>query len=197
MGLGQPVPISGAIQKAYRDTLLISEAPSYLDPTLPIQPVAVIATSAGGSSVSVSDGTDTLEINSDGSINVVTGIPNSIINVSDQTSRSYTNATEVTALSYTVTTGKTLYITDIGCSEQDANQLRMTFSLYNGSTLLAGGLVSQLGNAGASVDAQSNASMNFRTPLKVASGVTVTIKVFNVSATTTAILNTFLSGFEL
>lgn len=71
MVLENPVPISTTLQKSYRDTMQTPTAPAFLDPTLPIQPVAVIAnTSTAASSVQVTDGTDTLLVNTDGSLNV-------------------------------------------------------------------------------------------------------------------------------
>lgn len=66
------VPISPDIQKSYRDTLQIPDSPSFIDTRIPIQPVAVIAQTSVAELAQfqkITDGTDTLEINTDGSIN--------------------------------------------------------------------------------------------------------------------------------
>lgn len=64
-------PISVALQKAYRDTLLIPQAPAFMDSEERIIPVAVISqpnTTETASLVRPTDGTDIIAINADGSI---------------------------------------------------------------------------------------------------------------------------------
>jgi hypothetical protein len=66
------VPISPDIQKSYRDTLQIPDSPSFIDTRIPIQPVAVIAQTSVAELAQfqkITDGTDTLEVNTDGSLN--------------------------------------------------------------------------------------------------------------------------------
>lgn len=116
MPLDSPVPISTTLQKSYRDTMQTPTAPAFLDPTLPIQPVAVIAnTSTAASSVSITDGTDTATVTTGGYLNVAPQFeqPSSaqtIVNYSTgKNGQSITSNTGYTARSVTAT--KTFYMT--------------------------------------------------------------------------------------
>jgi hypothetical protein len=67
------VPISAALQDSYRTTLQIPAAPDSIDTNIAIVPVAVIAqtnTTNTASFIKLTDGTDTLAVNTDGSLPV-------------------------------------------------------------------------------------------------------------------------------
>lgn len=64
-------PYSATLQAAYRDTLGTPGAPEVIDDSAPVIPVAVVAqvnTASTSAFVKVTDGTDTLSIESDGSL---------------------------------------------------------------------------------------------------------------------------------
>jgi len=82
-------PISPDLMKSYRDTLKIASAPSFIDTSLPIMPVAVVAqtsTAEVAQYMRLTYGTDELEINSDGSINVEGAESTAILLYSNSTS---------------------------------------------------------------------------------------------------------------
>lgn len=64
-------PLSADLQKAYRDTLLVAAAPSFIDSDEKILPVAIIAnatSTAVAQFFKLTDGTDTVAVNANGSI---------------------------------------------------------------------------------------------------------------------------------
>lgn len=145
MAIDNPVPISPALQKSYRDTMLTPTAPSYLDPTLPIQPVAVIAnTSTAASTVQISDGTDTANVTTQGGLQVS---PNFSVPSSSQTivkksnTKSGTTFTAGTGINlYTVTASKTFYMTHLFCSVSISNNFDIRdSSSVTGTPIICGG----------------------------------------------------------
>lgn len=115
------VPINPDLQKSYRDTLEIPEAPSFIDTQLPILPVAIVANSANAAnaqSVIQSDGSNNItDVETVKTTAFRKGNSNQeIINVSTGIGgRAITAGTGYTA--YTVTTGKTFYMTSLTFSK--------------------------------------------------------------------------------
>lgn len=67
-------PLSTDLQAAYRNALGIADSPSFVDTGVPITPVAIIGqanVAATAQFQKITDGTHNLDINADGSLNVV------------------------------------------------------------------------------------------------------------------------------
>lgn len=106
-------PYSATLQAQFRDTLGTPGAPEVIDDSQPVQAVAVVATVNTASSAGytqITDGTDTLAINTDGSINL-SSIPTGATRIRKQMYCSF-GASEGQDI-YTVTGGKTLYISQM------------------------------------------------------------------------------------
>lgn len=148
-------PYSATLQKAYRDTLGTPGAPEVIDDGVPVTPVAIVATSALGSAVAISDGTDTLAVNSDGSINVQSSAGGFSVEGSGQTIVSNTNGKAGTAITAgtgvtirTVTASKDAYITSFSIGQQSATSA-VRWELRDGGsggTLIYGGECQQVGS---------------------------------------------------
>lgn len=108
-------PYSQALQQAYRETLSTPGAPEVIDDSSPVVPVAVVAqvnTASTSTYTRVTDGTDTLSINTSGNFDSQIALPQgtqSIVNATGTGTGSSQNA-------YTVTTGKTFYLYGVGTS---------------------------------------------------------------------------------
>lgn len=176
MALGNPVAISPTVQKAYRDALQCAESPSFLDPTLPIQPVAIIAQAAGSSSTQISDGTDTLLVNTDGSINVTgtfaAGLP---VPSASQTLIKTSNGLTGTAVTAgtgsnirTTTASKTFYLTHIVVLVASAGTGN-GFELYDAGSKTGSPVF--VGDSSRAASAASAQSYAFPTPLAFTTGV--------------------------
>jgi len=157
-------PMNALVMQAYRDTLLVNGAPSYIDSSNQIIPVAVVATATSASVAQffkLTDGTDNANVVGD-ALKVIESwtIPSgaTIINVTTET------VTTTYATIYTVTAGKTAYITDVSCGS------------FGSSSLL------QIGESGTTrhnficAPAGAGVSHAFKTPLTFAGSSTIQIR---------------------
>jgi len=170
-------PYSATLQKAYRDTLGTPGAPEVIDDGVPVMPVAIVATSASGSSVSISDGTDTLLVNTDGSINVVSS------------STSVTQVGYANDMAGTAAAAATLYTPTL-----DFYCTAITIAIQGGTTkgfdVRDGGAAGTLKMSGLTGGAdQGSFRMTFPTPVKFSTDVYLTF-------TSSSTFHVTLVGYE-
>lgn len=161
-------PFSATLQKQFRDTLETPGSPSLIDDETPVQAVAVVAqvnTASSAGYVQVTDGTDTLAINTNGSINIGQTIPSGATLIRKQMYCSFAGA-EAQDI-YTVTGGKTLYITNMTLSSPNTVQ-------YNvGDAIAAASSADTLrDNVVAHIQAIGTVSLSFVPPVTISTKVT-------------------------
>lgn len=178
------VPISTTLQKSYRDTLSIPSAPSMLDTDEKIIPVAVVAQTSDVSTatnVKITDGTDTLGINTDGTISdfMTYLLINGTLILRDG-NRTSTGTTTL----YTVTAGKTLYLTACGCNGSASGAYISTDADASTRTLCRV-------NIGSLTD-EATACMSYAIPIKIPA-----TKVVNFTSAGTSSQGGWMAGYEI
>jgi hypothetical protein len=106
------VPINPDVQQSYRDTLKIPASPSMIDTDEKIIPVAIIAQASIASTaqfMKITDGTDNMNVNVDGSLTVFDSFPSNATPFNFCTRQAFTANTPITLK--TPAGGKKLYIT--------------------------------------------------------------------------------------
>lgn len=180
-------PISADLQNAYRSVLSTQNAPTTFDTDTPLTPVVVIGSASvasGASFTKVTDGTDTLLINTDGSA-LVTSLPTprtgqTLINKSStKTAISITSGTGINL--YTVTAGKTFYLQTITFSANNAT----TFDVRDSASVAGTPIVA------AQVATAISSVITYPSPVKFSTGVWL-----DVGSTITNGATWSISGWE-
>lgn len=187
-------PFSATLQKQFRDTLETPGAPEVIDDSQPVMPVAVIATVNTATSAGytqVTDGTDTLAVNTNGSINTVPesntmpGMPSGTkVRVQACISISMTQNTAVTI--YTPTAGYDFYLTDIAVEGIVADSLvRIGDNISGNARTTSSNAFGWQWNGG------GLSKIHFQTPIKIST----VLKLSQSGATNSGLVS--YMGFEI
>lgn len=184
------VPISATLQKSYRDTLLIPDAPAFIETQLAIQPVAVVS-QAGSNLVQINDATNSRTAQLDaGSALPTTRVPvgaTRVIKCMHQT----TVADTLYSI-HTVTALKTLYITDIFVSSSGNGVFVRVGPDISGVTITSGTIYTDcfIGVSGTST--QYNWPVHFDTPMTAVAGAVIKFEANGASSISVTII-----GYEI
>lgn len=170
-------PISSDLQAAYRSVLSSQTAPTTFDTDTPLTPVVILGTASlntAASFMKLTDGNDNLDINSDGSLNIV-GVPkldSTKTEVRIVTGKAPASITAGTgSLLYTVTAGKKFRVTSSKFWTTSATNSAV--ELRDGTTIA--GTVKQngyiYGGGGAGPDCQQ-----YLVPVSYSTGVFVDVQ---------------------
>lgn len=145
-------------------------------------------TLATGASVQITDGSETLEINTDGSINVVLAdsVSGGEVHVYDTTA-SAVPATPETVVSYTVTTGKTLQLKAVQVASSAKAKFEVKAGTPSSETTRAVGFIST---------AKGSEEITFPQPIEVDAGDNVLVIVTNLDKAN-ADVYAFINGNEI
>jgi hypothetical protein len=145
-------------------------------------------TLATGASVEITDGTETLAINTDGSINVVVadGVSGGEVHEYD-TVASAVPATPETVIDYTVTTGKTLQLKAVQVASSAKAKFEVKAGTASAETTRAVGFIST---------AKGSEEITFPQPIEVVAGDKVLVIVTNLDKAN-ADVYAFINGNEI